>query len=69
MSNRQHFSGIKLKSKTFRLFFIAATFLFLTISSTVSAESRLSQYEQVIADCSQPIAITTLKPPVLKELP
>lgn len=57
MSNRQHLSGIKLKSKTFRLFFIAAAFLFLAISSTVSAESRLSQYEQVIANCSQTIAI------------
>ncbi len=29
MSNRQHFSGIKLKSKTFRLFFIAATLMFI----------------------------------------
>ncbi|HWR07591.1 hypothetical protein, partial [Sporomusa sp.] len=58
MSNRQHLSGIKLKSKTFRLFFIVATFLFLPVSSTVSAESsdgyynnglnyyKLEQYEQ-----------------------
>ncbi|MDF2636831.1 MAG: hypothetical protein K0R78_3705 [Pelosinus sp.] len=44
MSNRQHLSGIKLKSKTFRLFFIATIFLFLAISSTVSAESSDGYY-------------------------
>lgn len=57
MFNRPQRSGIELTAKTFRLFVLAATFLFLTIASTVSAASRLSPYEQVIAGCSQIMAI------------
>ncbi len=55
----KHLSGTTLTSKTSRLFLLAATFWVLTIAFTVSAESQVSQYEQVIADCSHPIAINS----------